>query len=219
MSVMGKRVSMTSSLNSRHQGGSMNTPASNSVLSTSAPTAAHAHYNGGFARQSIPGAVPKRQRRFSSSDEQQLLNAQIHHQPQISEIHNLLKHGSNGCEQPPSLARAQTRMANSTASSNGSQQSLRQLQSTSTSSSSSISNSTSKTATKVQPRLHRAHTTASIMNHPSSNNNPSSPTSNSTGNTGNNNNNNSNSNNNYNSCSSSSTRPRSFIPPSVYMFA
>ncbi|CAB4476041.1 unnamed protein product [Rhizophagus irregularis] len=220
MSVMGKRVSMTSSMNSRHQGGSMNTPASNSVLSTSAPTAAHAHYNGGFARQSIPGAVPKRQRRFSSSDEQQLLNAQIHHQPQISEIHNLLKHGgSNGCEQPPSLARAQTRMANSTASSNGSQQSLRQLQSTSTSSSSSISNSTSKTATKVQPRLHRAHTTASIMNHPSSNNNPSSPTSNSTGNTGNNNNNNSNSNNNYNSCSSSSTRPRSFLPPSVYMFA
>ncbi|CAG8607949.1 4898_t:CDS:2 [Rhizophagus irregularis] len=167
MSVMGKRVSMTSSMNSRHQGGSMNTPASNSVLSTSAPTAAHAHYNGGFARQSIPGAVPKRQRRFSSSDEQQLLNAQIHHQPQISEIHNLLKHGgSNGCEQPPSLARAQTRMANSTASSN------------------------------VQPRLHRAHTTASIMNHPSSNNNPSSPT-----------------------CSSSSTRPRSFLPPSVYMFA
>lgn len=215
MSVMGKRVSMTSSMNSRHQGGSMNTPASNSVLSTSAPTAAHAHYNGGFARQSIPGAVPKRQRRFSSSDEQQLLNAQIHHQPQISEIHNLLKHGSNGCEQP-SLARAQTRMANSTASSNGSQQSLRQLQSTSTSSS-SISNSASKTTTKVQPRLHRAHTTASILNPPSSNNNPSSPTSNSTGN---NNNNNSNNNNNYNSCSSSSTRPqRSFLPSSVYMFA
>jgi hypothetical protein len=214
MSVMGKRMSMTSSMNSRHQGGAMNTPASNSVLSTSAPTAAHAHYNGGFTRQSIPGAVPKRQRRFSSSDEQQLLNAQIHHQSQMGDIHNLLKHsnaslsGSNGCEQP-SLARAQTRMANSTASSNGSQ-SLRQLQTSS--SSSSLSNSTSKTITKPQPRLHRAHTTASIMNTPpSNNNNPSSPTSNNTGT------NNSSSNNNYNGCSSSTRTQRSYVPPSLYM--
>ncbi|GBC08162.1 hypothetical protein RclHR1_07940001 [Rhizophagus clarus] len=205
MSVMGKRVSISSSMNSRHQGGAMNTPASNSVLSTSAPTAAHAHYNGGFARQSIPGAVQKRQRRFSSSDEQQLLNAQMHHQSQIGDIHNLIKHqsvtlsGSNGCEQP-SLARAQTRMANSTASSNSSQQSLRQLQ-TSTSSS-IISNSTSKTTTRPQSRLHRAHTTASIVNTPTSNNNnPSSPTSNSAG----------------NSASSSTRSQRSYIPPSVYM--
>ncbi|RIA92069.1 hypothetical protein C1645_766040 [Glomus cerebriforme] len=216
MSVMGKRMSMTTSMNSRQ--GAMNTPASNSVLSTSAPTAAH-YTNGSFTRQSIPGAVPKRQRRFSS-DEQQLLNAQqIRHQPsQMNDIHNLMKHsssslsGSNGCEQP-SLARAQTRMANSTASSNNPPQSLRQFQQPSTSSAST--NSIPKTTTnKSHPRLQRAHTTASILNTSSSNNSSSPPTSTSN-NRSTTNNNRTSSNNNNNSWSSS----RQYIPPSVYMYA
>jgi len=213
MSVMGKRMSLTSSMNSRqHQGNSINTPASTSVLSTSAPTTAQYTTNA-FSRQNIP----KRQRRFSS-DEQQLLNdhqlnqmsGDIHHQ---SQNFNLMKHsnasltGSNGCEQP-SLARAQTRMANSIASSNNpSQQSSRQYQSSSSPpppSSSSTNNSTSKTTTSKR-FLHRSHTTASILS------TSSPPTSN---------NRSTNSNNNNNNWSSSSRSQRQqYIPSSVYMYA
>jgi len=212
MSVMGKRMSLTNSMNSRqHQGGSMNTPASTSVLSTSAPTTAHYTTNA-FSRQNIQ----KRQRRFSS-DEQQLLNAHqirqmsgdIHHQ---SQNFNLMKHSnaslasSNGCEQP-SLARAQTRMANSTASSNNpSQQSSRQFQSSSSSpppSSSSSNNSTSKTTTSKR-FLHRSHTTASILS------TSSPPTSN---------NRSTNSNDNNNWSSSSRSQRQQLIPSSVYMYA
>jgi hypothetical protein len=176
MSVMGKRMSLNS-MNSRQQGGAINTPASTSVLSTSAPTNAHYTTNA-FSRQNIP----KRQRRFSS-DEQQLLNAHSGHQiRQMSgDIHhhqsqnfNLIKHSNasltNGCEQP-SLARAQSRMANSTAN-NSSQQSSRQFQSSSSSSSPPPSSSSTSKNTTNKRLLHRSYTT-SVLNTSSSSNNRS----------------------------------------------
>ncbi|CAG8732346.1 14163_t:CDS:2, partial [Acaulospora morrowiae] len=68
MSVMGKRVSQTNSMTSRSHLGS--SPNSVSILSTSAPTNAQFTFN---ARQHV---MPKRQRRFSS-DEQQILHPQL----------------------------------------------------------------------------------------------------------------------------------------------
>ncbi|CAG8573048.1 626_t:CDS:2, partial [Acaulospora morrowiae] len=68
MSVMGKRVSQANSMTSRSHLG--NSPNSVSILSTSAPTNAQFTFN---ARQHV---MPKRQRRFSS-DEQQILHAQL----------------------------------------------------------------------------------------------------------------------------------------------
>ncbi|CAG8576912.1 6942_t:CDS:2 [Funneliformis mosseae] len=125
MSVMGKRTSFTSNMNSRSD--VVNTPATASVLSTSAPTAQYSN-NAFSARPNIQG-VQKRQRRFSSSDERQLLNAQqIRHSQQQSQMSTSLSGSSVRAQMMMATTmqqqqKQQEENGNSTVSSSNSQQS------------------------------------------------------------------------------------------------
>ncbi|CAI2166144.1 7096_t:CDS:2 [Funneliformis geosporum] len=199
MSVMGKRTSFTGNMNSRS--GVINTPASASVLSTSAPTAQYS--NNAFSPGPNIQSVPKRQRRFSSSDDRQLLNdQQIRHSQQQSQMSTSLSGSSVRAQMMMATTmqqqqKQQEEIGNSTASSSNSQQPPRQFQTS--------SNSASKnTIPKVHRRsLHRSHTSAPILQTTSNNNNNSpSPTSN-------------------NNLSSPSTRPTSQrqypLSPSLFM--
>ncbi|CAG8438310.1 10139_t:CDS:2 [Diversispora eburnea] len=99
MGVMGKRMSLTSSMTSRsHLGNSPNS----SVLSTSAPTNAQFNTNAFNSRQQhMVGVMSKRQRRFSS-DEHQLLHTQVNdasHSQNYGMIKNQATTSSNNEQQ------------------------------------------------------------------------------------------------------------------------
>ncbi|RHZ89162.1 hypothetical protein Glove_18g50 [Diversispora epigaea] len=173
MGVMGKRMSLTSSISRPHLGNSPNS----SVLSTSAPTNAQFNANA-FNSRHIVGVMSKRQRRFSS-DEHQLLQAQVNDSQNYGMIKNQagsLTTTSNNEQQPPMMMVMATALQENGSSSAPSAVNSFQPPSNpnstptniSSSSSSSSPSSSSSSNNKSHPRYHqreRAHTTSSIL-HP-----------------------------------------------------